>query len=271
MDRVAVFVDAGYLIAQGSASLDAHGQAAPRNECALDVPVVAQALRNVATQTAKELLRIYWYDGGGGKPSGPSTEQRELAKTPDIKLRLGIVNSYGEQKGVDPMIVTDLIELGRNKAISDALVITGDEDIRIGLSITQTHGIRVWLLGVITAAGKSNQSGSLQEEADRILTWDSAVIGTFLRVRHPVLTAALGIVPAAAPLQGAAARAFLGPHAGRVHGLLDPFWLARLRACKPLIPSQVDNSLVGSARAGLGRGLTEEEARALRGALVALA
>jgi hypothetical protein len=38
----------------------------------------------------------------------------------DVKVRLGFVNSVGEQKGVDWLIVTDMIALARNRAISDA-------------------------------------------------------------------------------------------------------------------------------------------------------
>ena len=65
-----------------------------------------------------------------------------------MKLRLGQLNSEGQQKGVDSLIVTDLIELARNKAISDAVVLTGDEDIRVGVQIAQSLGVRVHLLGI---------------------------------------------------------------------------------------------------------------------------
>jgi hypothetical protein len=35
-----------------------------------------------------------------------------LADSPDIKIRLGQVNSAGEQKGVDALIITDMAETG---------------------------------------------------------------------------------------------------------------------------------------------------------------
>ena len=76
-------------------------------------------------------LRVYWYDGVIGY-KGPTLQQTDLAHLDNVKLRLGFVNSFGEQKGVDSLIVTDLIELVRNHAISDAVLLSGDEDIRIG-------------------------------------------------------------------------------------------------------------------------------------------
>ena len=46
----------------------------------------------------------------------------------------------GRQKGVDSLIVTDLIELARNHAISDAVLLAGDEELRIGVQIAQSLG-----------------------------------------------------------------------------------------------------------------------------------
>ena len=87
----------------------------------------------------------------------------------NVKLRLGQLNSAGQQKGVNSLIVTDLMELARNKAISDAVVVTGDEDIRIGVQIAQSHGVRVHLLGIGGATNKGSQSLTLQTaEADTV-------------------------------------------------------------------------------------------------------
>jgi hypothetical protein len=86
------------------------------------------ALKTLALEKATgcRLLRIYWYDGSA---SGRlSLDQSALASADDVKLRLGQINSVGQQKGVDSLIVTDLIELARNGAMSDALLLSGDED-----------------------------------------------------------------------------------------------------------------------------------------------
>ena len=77
----------------------------------------------------------------------PSQEQLDLAHSDDVKLRLGFINEYGQQKGVDSLIVTDLVELARNHAISDAVILSGDEDIRIGVQIAQSFGVRAHLTG----------------------------------------------------------------------------------------------------------------------------
>jgi uncharacterized LabA/DUF88 family protein len=49
------------------------------------------------------------------------------------KVRLGFVNRAGEQKGVDSLIVTDMISPARNRAMADAVLRSGDEDLRVGV------------------------------------------------------------------------------------------------------------------------------------------
>ena len=147
MLQIAVFVDAGYVYAQGSALLAKKKQ---RRENVVLSEV--QALKNLAEfartiVTDARLLRIYWYDGIL-RTNRPSIEQDAIGRSDNTKLRLGLVNSSGQQKGVDSLIVTDLIELARNQAISDALVLSGDEDIKIGVQVAQTFGVRVHLLGI---------------------------------------------------------------------------------------------------------------------------
>ncbi len=77
-----------------------------------------------------------------------SLEQTTLAHHAGLKLRLGTLNNAGEQKGVDSLIVTDLIELARNGAIADAVLISGDEDLRVAVQVAQTFGVRVHVLAV---------------------------------------------------------------------------------------------------------------------------
>lgn len=113
MNRVAVFVDAGYVFAQGSVLLA--GKKLPRSEVVLEHEAAVQAFGEFASKISSvPLLRIYWYDGTS---TGPTAQHLTLAHLPDIKLRLGFVNSVGEQKGVDSLIVTDMITLARNRAI----------------------------------------------------------------------------------------------------------------------------------------------------------
>ncbi len=174
MKRIAVFIDAGYLFAQGSVLLT--GQKRQRGEIEIDLDRALEALSALATQlSGVPLLRIYWYDGTG---SGPTPQHIAVANKPNVKLRLGFVNTAGFQKGVDSLIVTDLISLARNGAMSDALLLSGDEDVRVGVQQAQEFGVRVHLLGITPCRG--SQSQFLLQEADTTSEWTAADISRFL-------------------------------------------------------------------------------------------
>lgn len=174
MDRAAVFVDAGYLFASGSQLIaDAR---LPRGELYLDHDVVLRLLRRlVAELTSLPLLRIYWYDGAS---AGPTSQQLALAYQPDVKLRLGMVNPEGHQSGVDALLISDLITLSRNRALADAVLLTGDDDIRVGVQQAQEYGVRVHLLGI--APTQDNQAGSLAREADSLRELGISEVQSFL-------------------------------------------------------------------------------------------
>ncbi|MGB7126312.1 MAG: NYN domain-containing protein [Methylovirgula sp.] len=179
MTRVAIFVDAGYLYAQGGVAL--FGSKKPRHDLILDSPAAIAELKLAAAAKAAScsLLRIYWYDGARTPDLSP--EQARLASLDDVKIRLGSLNSAGDQKGVDSLIVTDLIELARQKAICDAVVLSGDEDIRIGVQIAQNYGVRIHLLGISPSRG--SQSMQLIREADTTQEWSSEIVRRFLSLR----------------------------------------------------------------------------------------
>lgn len=182
--RTAAFVDAGYLYSAGSKLLS--GNALPRSSVQLDLDAALEALRHAvaASSPSSSLLRIYWYDGM--PRTGPTAKQQALADTNDVKLRLGVIAYTGRQKGVDSLIVTDLIELARNNAISDAVLLSGDEDVRIGVQIAQTYGVRVHLLGIQPSGyNQGNQSRLLRQESDTSTEWHQSDIEAFLAVRHP--------------------------------------------------------------------------------------
>ena len=137
MDRYAIFVDAGYFFAAGAQA--AFGNHTPRKQVILKSPEAMLAdlcARASAAAANLPLLRAYWYDAMPGPRL--SMEQSALAMLPGVKLRLGALNNAGEQKGVDSLIVTDLIDLARNRAIADAVVVTGDEDLRIAVQVAPT-------------------------------------------------------------------------------------------------------------------------------------
>ena len=108
-------------------------------------------------------------------------KQEKLADSDGVKLRLGMIAFTGRQKGVDSLIVTDLIELARNHAISDAILLSGDEDVRIGVQIAQSFGVRVHLLGI--EPGVNNQSRLLRQESDTTTEWQRPEVEQFLAVQ----------------------------------------------------------------------------------------
>ena len=184
MDRVAVFVDAGYLFAAGSVLLTGDSVPKPRGQIRFQPKEAIEFLSNLAVKiTGVPLLRIYWYDGTS---TGPTDQQTSLAYCEGVKVRLGIVNTFGEQKGVDSLLVTDLINLSRNRSISDAVVLAGDEDLRVGVQQAQEFGVRAHLLGVSPA--RNNQSNLLIQESDTISELFANDLGLFMNISKRVIS-----------------------------------------------------------------------------------
>lgn len=193
MDRVAVFVDAGYLFAQGSVALA--GQKLPRGRLVLEYEKAIDALADFATRiSGVDLLRVYWYDGTS---TGPSSQHITLAHLARVKVRLGFVNSVGEQKGVDSLIVTDMIALARNHAMREAVLLSGDEDLRVGVQQAQEFGVRVHLLGIRPSRG--SQSLFLLQEADSTHEWSPDDLAPFLSCKLEIAVAPVMASAAAAP------------------------------------------------------------------------
>ncbi len=92
MSRNAVFVDAGYVYAQGGVSLT--GSSLPRNQLQLNEAEIVNQLKSIAIASGMQLLRIYWYDGARG--GGMTASQSALADMAHVKVRLGYINSAGD-------------------------------------------------------------------------------------------------------------------------------------------------------------------------------
>ncbi|EZO07569.1 NYN domain-containing protein [Pseudomonas aeruginosa] len=182
MNRLGIFVDAGYLFAQGSTAIA--GNPERRTNLSLnEEAVVTQLLETAADLSGgTPLLRIYWYDAIGDR--GPTLEQKRLASSNNVKVRMGTLNGSGQQKGVDSMIVIDMIELARNHAIADAVLLSGDEDVRVGVQFAQSYGVRVHLIGIANEHDNSHQSLSLIQEADTHTEWTAKIVNSFLSIRH---------------------------------------------------------------------------------------
>jgi len=268
MNRIAVFVDAGYLFASSGELL--FGERLRRGELRLANAEFTAHLKSLAeTIGACPLLRIYWYDGTN---SGPSPAHLAIAYLENIKLRLGFVNQAGEQKGVDALIFSDLVNLSRNQAISDALIVSGDEDLRVGVQQAQEYGVRVHLLGVEAAdigEMRGNQSAALQREVDTRHLLDAATLRRFVRRREftewtPPLNGENG---GSGEAQHNLARMqdLAGEYAATL-GIEQREQILHLPERTPL-PHELDRELLSRASELLGRKLEEAEKRTLRAAL----
>ena len=255
--RSAIFVDAGYLYAQGSVALG--GQKLNRARVTLNLHGTITKLRDesaIRTNHAP-LLRIYWYDGlSRGELS---RDQQHLAFMEDVKLRLGIVNQAGQQKGVDSLIVTDLVELARNHAITDAVLLSGDEDLRIGVQIAQSYGVRVHLIGIEPSRG--SQSLSLLQEADTTTEWNRDALSKLMNL-------AAGFDGSDRDPGDKAWAELHGDTAATLKQLVDQFVssldLEDIKSIADLgeterVPPQFDSRLLASCRAGMGGDLDYSE------------
>ena len=177
MDRVAVFVDAGYLFAEGARALS--GRQVARSDVFLDHGIAVQELARFARGiSGVPLLRIYWYDATANRPT---RSQVALAEQAGVKLRLGRVGADGRQRGVDALIASDLVSLARNRAMADCVLLSGDDDLRVAVSEVQQLGVRVHLVGVCPAS--RTQSRLLRQEADSASEGGADVLRVFMHCR----------------------------------------------------------------------------------------
>ena len=162
MDRCALFVDAGYVLGDGA--LAVHGTR-NRESVSWDYAGVLQVFKNVARdRTGLPLLRCYWYEAT--VEGRRSSEHETLAELPGVKLRLGKMKP-GRREGVEGEIHRDLTTLARNRAISDALVVSAEEDLAQVIADVQDLGLRVILVHI--AAAGCTAAAALRQECDDIV------------------------------------------------------------------------------------------------------
>jgi uncharacterized LabA/DUF88 family protein len=163
VDRCALFVDAGYMLADGAMAV--HGTR--RGESvSWDYEGLLQLLSSLARErSGLPLLRCYWYEA---TVDGRRTAEHDaLADVPGIKLRVAKIRP-GRREGVETEIHRDLTTLARNNAISDALVISAEEDLAQVIADVQDLGLRVTLVH-IAVDGNWTISRALRQESDDII------------------------------------------------------------------------------------------------------
>lgn len=278
MDRYAILTDAGYFFAAGGAALLPGQGKIKRATLALkNHEALLMELRGLCDPLCvpASLLRMYWYDA---PPRGlsPSSEQESIGRLPGVKLRLGNLNNQGEQKCVDSLIITDLVDLARNAAVSDVVLISGDEDLRIGVSIAQGYGVRVHLLGVGDVA--HNTSPRLLMESDGQIVADQAWVKNVIEVRPgtvPTPTADIGLTSTgstattgSAVLSGAGFQTVVEQIIEEVIQARTPSEISALKSVlvvpRSSIPPEYDGKLLARIGGNLGRKLDQSETSLIR-------
>ncbi|MEV7803942.1 NYN domain-containing protein [Microbispora sp. NPDC088329] len=262
-------MDVGYLYAAAGEVLLG---AKERKEYRVAADELIQALQKHALERIPgELLRVYWYDAARDRV--PTVDQRVIAQLPWVKVRLGNLNARGQQKGVDAQIRSDLEALARHHAVSDTVLIAGDEDMVPAVEAAQAYGVRIHLWGVEPPFG-TNQAERLVWESDTVEILSADFLRPFF-TRAPV-PVAVPVPPTPSPAQVFAGRtvkpktpvgqvAKLGPGRPRVEEVgehvAQKWILTRGRdnirdlLPGPLLPTVIDTELLIEAEKELGHSL----------------
>jgi uncharacterized LabA/DUF88 family protein len=177
LPRFAILVDVGYLYA---AAGDLLFGISSRRSYRVNAEGLIKALEDRAAACMRgELLRVYWFDAARDRV--PTIDQRVVAPLPRVKLRLGNLNKHNQQKGVDAQIREDLETLARHGAVTDAILIAGDEDMVPAVEAAQTYGVRIHLWGVEPPYG-TNQAERLIWESDTVDVVDAEFVKPYFEL-----------------------------------------------------------------------------------------
>lgn len=180
----AVYVDAGYLLA--SAATRVTGTSLRGGVAIAYRDLIEALVEQVEKDSGLPLLRVNWYDAGGGPGGAPDALQDQIGMLPRLKLRLGRMSPGGEQKGVDLRIGLDIATHGRNRIADVIYLLSGDDDLTEAVEEAQGHGVQVMLLAAPDRHGRPHAvSRNLQREADGTALIDPVIIDRFVKPRAP--------------------------------------------------------------------------------------
>ena len=150
-----------------------------RESVSWDYAGLTQFLAGLASeQSGLPLLRCYWYEA---TVEGRRTEEHDtLADLPGVKLRLAKMRP-GRREGVESEIHRDLTTLARNKAATDAMVVSAEEDLAQVVADVQDLGMRVTLLH-IAVDGNGAIPRALRQECDDVAEINSAHLRPYVEL-----------------------------------------------------------------------------------------
>ena len=205
MDRCALFVDASYALANGA--LAVHGTR-NRDSVSWDYAGLLKLLGGLSRdRTGLPLLRCYWYDTAAD--GNRAAEHDTLADIPGVKLRVSKVRP-NRKEGVEAEIRKDLTALARNRAVTDVIIVSAEEDLAPAIAEVQDLGIRTILLH-IAADGDWAVSRMLRQECDDIIDISAGHLRPYVDL---IQGAEPQLAPAGYREQTARAAQASGPHQG---------------------------------------------------------
>ncbi len=185
MDRCALFVDAGYALADGAMAV--HGTRR-RDSVSWDHAGLLKLLAGLARdRTGLPVLRCYWYETAA---EGRRTAEHDaLAEMPGLKLRL--VNALpGRREGIESQLRRDLVTLAKSGAITDAFIASANEHIAEIVAEVQDLGLRVVILHIASDGGWTIPL-PLRQECDDIVEISGVHLRSFvdlIKGAEPVAT-----------------------------------------------------------------------------------
>ncbi len=149
-------------------------------------------------------------------------------------------------------------------------LLSGDEDVRVGVQIAQNYGVRVHLLGIHPARG--SQSHQLMQESDTTTEWGKDEIRRFLSIKEgdqksessapqdkSNLIVGINIpIDANAKIEESTREFVNRLEPTELHGI-DTYWETERG-----VPVDIDRKLLPTCRDAIGRPLDNSEKRLMR-------
>lgn len=252
MEKVVVFIDAGYLYSGGTQSL--YKRKLPRSAINIDIDKFVKYIKNSVVRDGEKLLRIYWYDGV--LATGMTPEQQSLTFSDGIKFRKGIVNEFNEQKGIDTQIIKDIFELSFHKAFSRGIILSADGDLVVAAEIAQKFGIEIDLIHI----PDTNLSLELKQEVDHVITLPENILKDIIICKEDTLVSSEHITIQNVDIL----EKIIYEYINILESSEKETLLAHMKLSNGNIPHEADKNLLSFSKNHLCRLLDNEEKRTLR-------
>jgi hypothetical protein len=170
------------------------------------------------------------------------------------------------------LIITDLIELASNRAICDAVLVTGDSDLAVGIELAQKRGVRIAVIGLedLSVGVSHKQSFEITSRADCVSRLGGADLSPVMHY-DPASTSSVSAsqpapVPTAQPTPKRTNAALTSPDRQAIEQSVKGFIAQQASLSGAVDPSTkridstVDRVLIHHVYTDLGRGaLTQNE------------